>query len=137
MEGSEPPRLAQDAAWRAFGRFARVPAAEDTTDAGCTFQTEVQAEADYPVLALRLARQIGRLPEDEGAREDVRMVGCEFFMPLALPAEGIESREVWSDEFPSVDDFLAHLETLPEFALWRETPPDVADVFTTELGETA
>lgn len=127
LEGMEPPDLDPERAWAVFKRFVSLPA-ESPQDLA-TFQAHWHTLSDdTPQLACLFARP---LSDDATGFETTRSIQIEYIYDLPY-SERLAELEVWSDEFPSLDAFFAHVEKLPHFRMMREQSAVMCDLYAEE-----
>jgi hypothetical protein len=112
--GHEESDLPFAASWMAFKRFMAFPT---TVSGGAgTFQI-IRNEADGRVLEICFGRQLSEERAEYGGT-DTRVVGIHFlFSPVAAPDDGrrVLEIEMWSSNFPSLDDFYRGVEATDAF----------------------
>ena len=99
--------------WEIFKVYSRLPVSVD--DGGSTFQ--IMASEAYPgILEVFMGRQLSQ--RDEFGLTDTRVVGMYFVFDSPGPGkdtgeEGdeLDVQELWSQDFSSIDDFIAAVES--------------------------
>jgi hypothetical protein len=121
MDGIEPPQLPGQRSWRVFKSFLALPSASARDVA--SFQSAWLGED--PSAATLVIRFVRELTDDAAGFGGLRtrVVELQFLYELSarLP---LAAREVWSDEFESLQAFTDAVETLPEWKfVVQEGPP--------------
>jgi len=118
----EPPHaLPPSECWPVFKVFCTVPTQD--ADEGASFQTELITE-DQPVAAVRFVRQLrGTLFQ----KPYVRSAVVQFL--FTDPPTSFAERDVWSVDYPTLDEFFGHVEELAEFQFAMDRTPIDAGIF--------
>lgn len=132
--GHEAPYLPFDECWPAVRDFLALPAAHGA--GGAVFQTELLSTSDEGVLySIALAREVLDPPPPHAGDEPPwrRLVGVRWSYDLAALQDLSARTEVAGDRGP--DEFIAFLETLPEWQFAQVIGAVHAEVFAEDLDE--
>lgn len=120
MDGMEPP-LPGRRSWSVFKTFLSLPSSS-ARDVASFQATWLREDPNEPTFVARFVRELTDDAGDGALRR--RVVELQFLYQLSeeLP---LAARELWSDDFPSLQAFTEAIEATPE---WKfvvdEGPPD-------------
>jgi hypothetical protein len=128
--GLDPETLDPWPAWKVFKAFLRTPV--EAPDEGASVQYGIFEDDGEPFFfRLYWVRQFTELDADH---EEVPL--RRIVTELALEPERFwwtPDGEVWSYDFPSLSDFIAHVETDPKFQAAMNAPLASSQVYAEEL----
>lgn len=113
QHGAQEPWGSALDAWRAFKDFARTVELADGT--GLLFQVGTYAFEGPPRFHVDYVLQIESAAAD-GEHEGLEQLHCELTCPPTPEVDGVET-DLWSFAYPTVDDYYAAVEALPEFEI--------------------
>jgi hypothetical protein len=112
MQGMEPPTLPAGRTWTVFKAFLQLPSASER-DVSSFQTTWIREDPDTPTFAVRWVRHL--TDSEPGGEPLTRSVEAQFLYESPY-APGLAEHTVWSDDFSSLEEFVAAVEALPE---WR------------------
>ena len=130
MDGMEPP-LPGRRSWRVFKTYLALPSSSDR-DVASFQSTWIREDPTEPTFVVRFARELTDDADGTGLLR-TRIVEIQFLYQLSdeLP---LAARELWSDEFASMQAFTEAVEATPEWKFVVDEGPAVGDVLQDEEG---
>jgi hypothetical protein len=128
MDGMEPP-LPGRRSWKVFKAFLSLPSSSDA-DVASFQSTWIREDPAEPTFLVRFVRE---LTDDVGytGQRRTRIVEIQFLYQLSdeLP---LAARELWSDDFDSMQGFTEAVEAAPEWKFVVDEGPPTGDVLEDE-----
>ena len=128
--GLSPEALDPWEAWKVFKKYlhSEVQDVYDAASFQCGSFPDDQGEGES--FYATFVRQFSRLEGKEEA--PIRRVVMEFRYGLDQVRPG-EPAEVWTHDFPTLEEFASVVESLPQFQAAISTAPELTEVYGEEL----